>query len=64
MEKWQSPNRIILLNWIKECLLVEKNLSVWEADFCKSLHYQLKNGKELTRDQVNKLESIYADKTN
>lgn len=54
----------IYLDWIEQLISVDDKLSVWETNFITDLQIKLGYaGFEMTENQHNKLEMIYAEKT-
>jgi hypothetical protein len=51
------------MSWIDKCMEERHKLSDWERKFIIDIRLQLRSKGSLSDKQVEKLESIYADKT-
>lgn len=63
MEKWKAPTKEILGKWIYKCYLAAKDLTAWERRFIVDVKVIHQLGKDLSRNQIEILEGIYAEKT-
>lgn len=63
-EQWKHPSFQTLEGWL-EAIRTEASdkLNDWETNFIEDMTIKITNKWYLTESQVNKLESIYAEKT-
>lgn len=55
--------REVIADWIERVNTEGRDLTAWELGFMESITDQFERGKNLTDLQVERLESIYAEKT-
>lgn len=60
--KWKCPPKKYLEQWLKSSL-DSHTLNEWELMFLKSVQVKLKYSEELSQNQAEKLEQIYAGRT-
>lgn len=61
---WKPKDTKLLQHWCDTIFKeAEKDLTNWEGSFMNNIRIRLRAGFELTREQEDKLEQIYAEKT-
>lgn len=60
---WKPEPIEVYKEWVESIIVeAQDKLSEWENNFVESIQTRLMNGWNLTENQANKLEQIYADK--
>jgi hypothetical protein len=59
----RAKDYVLHMSWIDACMEERHKLSDWERKFIIDIRLQLRQKGSLTDKQVEKLESIYANKT-
>lgn len=61
---WEPQPIQVYQKWIEDILTeASDNLNDWETTFVASIQMRLDTGRNLTQNQAEKLETIYAEKT-
>jgi len=60
---WKQPSDEVIKHFIFESLYHGVGISEWERSFLVSIDKQFRTNGTLSQKQVEKLESIYAEKT-
>ncbi len=63
---WEPHERSVIFAWIDSCLdpnQLSEPLTEWEQNFVESLRSQMAYKLHLSKEQEDKLEHIYAEKT-
>ena len=60
---WEPREISTYISWVEAVLETSEELTEWEDTFIESIYIRLLKDQNLTENQANKLENIYAEKT-